>query len=165
VSDSSSGATSPALARAFLGLGSNLGDRRAHLRRAVQLLVAEGDVVAVSPLYETEPVGGPADQGAYLNVVVELATAASPRQLLERCARLESDAQRVRAVRFGPRTLDADVLLVGTARVDEPDLVVPHPRLYERRFVLAPLADLAPELVSHDALAAAVGSVSNLGTL
>jgi 2-amino-4-hydroxy-6-hydroxymethyldihydropteridine diphosphokinase len=110
-------------------------------------------------------VGGPTDQGAYLNVVVELATAASPRQLLERCARLERDAQRVRGVRFGPRTLDADVLLVGTARVDEPDLVVPHPRLYERRFVLAPLADLAPELVSDEALASAIGSVSNLGTL
>jgi 2-amino-4-hydroxy-6-hydroxymethyldihydropteridine diphosphokinase len=165
VSDSSCGATSPLPGRAFLGLGSNLGDRRAHLRRALELLGAEGDVVAVSPLYETEPVGGPTDQGAYLNVVVELATAASPRQLLERCARLERDAQRVRGVRFGPRTLDADVLLVGTARVDEPDLVVPHPRLYERRFVLAPLADLAPELVSDDALASAIGSVANLGTL
>ena len=165
MSDFSSGATSPPAARAFLGLGSNLGDRRAHLRRALELLGAEGDVVAVSPLYETEPVGGPADQGAYLNVVVELATAASPRQLLERCAQLERDAERVRGVRYGPRTLDADVLLVGTARVDEPDLIVPHPRLYERRFVLAPLADLAPELVSDDALAAAVGNVSNLGTL
>jgi len=151
--------------RAFLGLGSNLGDRRAQLRRAVELLRAEGDLVAVSPLYETAPVGGPADQGAYLNLVVELATTATARQLLERCAGLERDAQRVRTVRFGPRTLDADVLLVGSEQVDEPDLVVPHPRMFERRFVLAPLADLAPDLVSPEALAAAVGAVSVVGTL
>ncbi|HXQ19741.1 MAG TPA: 2-amino-4-hydroxy-6-hydroxymethyldihydropteridine diphosphokinase [Acidimicrobiales bacterium] len=153
------------MVRAFLGLGSNLGDRRAQLRRAVELLAAEGDLVAVSPLYETDPVGGPADQPAYLNLVVELATSATARELLARCARLEADAQRVRAVRFGPRTLDADVLLVGTERVDEPDLVVPHPRMYERRFVLAPLADLAPDLVPPEVLAASVGAVANLGTL
>jgi len=165
VADASCGATSPAVVRAFLGLGSNLGDRRAQLRRAVELLAAEGDLVAVSPLYETDPVGGPADQPAYLNLVVELATSATARELLARCARLEADAQRVRAVRFGPRTLDADVLLVGTERVDEPDLVVPHPRMYERRFVLAPLADLAPDLVPPEVLAASVGAVANLGTL
>lgn len=164
MSGSSSGASSPPV-RAFLGLGSNVGDRRAQLARAVELLRAEGDVAAVSPLYETDPVGGPPGQGAYLNVVVELHTAASARQLLERCGRLESDAQRVRTVRFGPRTLDADVLLVGTERVDEPDLVVPHPRMHERRFVLAPLADLAPDLVTPAALAAARGAVTNVGTL
>ena len=109
--------------------------------------------------------GGPPGQGPYLNVVVELRTAASARQLLERCARLEGDAGRVRTVRFGPRTLDADVLLVGTERVDDPDLVVPHPRMRERRFVLAPLADLAPELVPPDLLASALGSVAQVGTL
>jgi 2-amino-4-hydroxy-6-hydroxymethyldihydropteridine diphosphokinase len=165
VSGSSSGATNQALARAFLGLGSNLGDRRARLRRGVELLAAYGDLVAVSPLYETDPVGGPPDQSPYLNVVVELLTTATARQLLERCAQLESDADRRRTVRFGPRTLDADVLLVGNERVEEPDLVVPHPRMRERRFVLAPLADLAPELVPTDALARAIGSVVNLGTL
>jgi 2-amino-4-hydroxy-6-hydroxymethyldihydropteridine diphosphokinase len=165
VSDSFSGAPSAGAVRAFLGLGSNLGDRRAHLRRAVELLEADGDLVAVSPLYETDPVGGPPGQGPYLNVVVELRTAASARALLERCARLERDAGRVRTVRFGPRTLDADVLLVGTARVDDPDLVVPHPRMHERRFVLAPLADLAPDLVAPDLLASALGSVSEVGTL
>lgn len=165
MSDSSCGATSATPVRAFLGLGSNLGDRRAQLRRAVELLAAAGDLVAVSPLYETDPVGGPAGQPAYLNVVVELATTDNARQLLARCARLEADAQRVRAVRFGPRTLDADVLLVGAERVDEPDLVVPHPRMYERRFVLAPLADLAPDLVPPGRLAAAAGGVANLGTL
>jgi len=165
VSDSPCAAPSTGAVRAFLGLGSNLGDRRAHLRRAVELLEADGDLAAVSPLYETDPVGGPPGQEAYLNVVVELCTAASARQLLGRCARLERDAGRVRTVRFGPRTLDADVLLVGTARVDDPDLVVPHPRMHERRFVLAPLADLAPDLVAPELLASALGSVSKVGTL
>ena len=141
--------------RAFLGLGSNLGDREALLRRAVEQLP---DVVAVSPLYETDPVGGP-EQGAFLNLVVELDTERSPRQLLQLCQELEADAQRIRIERWGPRTLDVDVLLVGDLIVDEPDLVVPHPRLWERRFVLAPLADLAPELVPPDRLAAAVGDV------
>ena len=121
-------------------------------------MAAPGDVVAVSPVYETEPVGGPSGQDRYLNVVVELSTADSPRALLERCRALEQDAGRVRTVRFGPRTLDADVLVVGDERVDEPDLVVPHPRMFERRFVLAPLADLAPDLVSAAALESAVGS-------
>jgi 2-amino-4-hydroxy-6-hydroxymethyldihydropteridine diphosphokinase len=151
--------------RAFLGLGSNLGDRRAELERAVSTLEGAGDVVAVSPLYETEPVGGPEDQPAYLNLVVELRTTDSPRQLLERCRALEAAAGRVRTVRFGPRTLDADVLLVGERSVADDDLVVPHPRMWERRFVLAPLADLAPELVPADAVVAAGGAVRRLGTL
>lgn len=151
--------------RAFLGLGSNLGDRRAHLQRALETLRAAGDVVAVSPVYETDPVGGPEDAGPYLNVVVELSTTDGPRRLLERCQGLEARAHRVRTVRFGPRTLDADVLLVGDATVTEPDLVVPHPRLWERRFVLAPLADLAPDLVGPDVLAAAGGKVRRLGML
>lgn len=122
-------------------------------------------MVAVSPLYETDPVGGPQEQGRYLNVVVELQTSASPRELLERCRRLESTAQRVRTVRFGPRTLDADVLLVGDLEVDEPDLQVPHPRMWQRRFVLAPLADLAPELVPSQLVQAAGGEVERQGTL
>jgi len=155
----------PAVRRAFLGLGSNLGDRRAALRQAVAALREGGDITAVSPLYETEPVGGPEDQGAFLNIVVELATADSPRQLLIRCQALEEAAHRVRTVRFGPRTLDADVLLVGDLVVDEPDLVVPHPRLWERRFVLAPLADLAPDLVPAENLIAAGGKVVRTGTL
>jgi 2-amino-4-hydroxy-6-hydroxymethyldihydropteridine diphosphokinase len=115
-------------------------------------------------VYETDPVGGPA-QDAFLNVVVELATALTPRQLLGVAHRLESAAGRVRAERWGPRTLDVDVLLVGDLQVDEPDLVVPHPRMWQRRFVLAPLADLAPELVPDDLLAVAEGRVSMLGPL
>ncbi len=126
--------------RAYLGLGSNLGDRRAHLRAAV---AAIPDVADVSPVYETDPVGGPAGQSAYLNLVVALDTDLSPRELLELARALEEAAGRVRTERDGPRTLDVDVLLVGDLHVDEPDLVVPHPRMWERRFVLAPLADLA----------------------
>jgi 2-amino-4-hydroxy-6-hydroxymethyldihydropteridine diphosphokinase len=151
--------------RAFLGLGSNLGDRRAALRQAVAQLEANGDVTAVSPLYETDPVGGPADQGPYLNLVVEVATTDSPRQLLVRCQALEEAAHRVRTIRFGPRTLDADVLLVGELTVNEPDLVVPHPRMWERRFVLQPLADLAPDLVSPERQIAPGGRVTRLGML
>ncbi len=151
--------------RAFIGLGSNLGDRRALLRAAVEGLRAGGEVVAVSPVYETEPIGGPTDQGSYLNAVVELSTADTPRRLLERCHALEVAAGRVRAGRWGPRTLDADVLYVEGCEVDEPDLTVPHPRLWERRFVLAPLADLAPDLVPRSCLARAGGEVTRVGSL
>ena len=129
--------------RAFVALGSNLGDRRRHLRRAVAGLPG---VVAVSPVYETEPVGGPDDQPPYLNAVVELDTDLGPRDLLEVGRRLEAAAGRVRSGRWGPRTLDVDVLLVGDLVVDEPDLQVPHPRLWDRAFVLVPLHDLAPDV-------------------
>lgn len=130
--------------RAFLALGSNLGDRRAYLRDAVARLP---DVVAVSNIYETDPVGGPPGQGAYLNCVVELRTALTARELLAVAQSAESAAARTRREKWGPRTLDVDVLLVGDEVTDEPDLVVPHPRMWERGFVLVPLADLAPELV------------------
>jgi 2-amino-4-hydroxy-6-hydroxymethyldihydropteridine diphosphokinase len=144
-----------------LGLGSNLGDRRALLREAVDALA---DVVATSPVYETDPVGGP-DQGPYLNVVVELDTTLDARGLLDVCHRLEAAAGRVRTTRWGPRTLDVDVLWVDGEIVDDPDLQVPHPRMWERRFVLAPLADLAPDLVPAVLLAAADGEVVALGAL
>ncbi|MBV9662152.1 MAG: 2-amino-4-hydroxy-6-hydroxymethyldihydropteridine diphosphokinase [Acidimicrobiales bacterium] len=130
--------------RAFLALGSNLGDRRAYLRQAVGRLP---DVVGVSHTYETDPVGGPPGQGAYLNCVVELRTTRTARELLTAAQAAEAAAARVRMERWGPRTLDVDVLLVGEETIDEPDLVVPHPRMWERGFVLVPLADLAPELV------------------
>lgn len=142
--------------RAFLGLGSNVGDRWRFLSEAVAALP---DVVAVSPVYETQPVGGPATQGQYLNAVVELATERSPRELLELARALEERAGRERDEHHGPRTLDVDVLLVGDHRVEEPDLVVPHPRMWRRRFVLAPLADLAPELVPAEVLATSDGEV------
>jgi 2-amino-4-hydroxy-6-hydroxymethyldihydropteridine diphosphokinase len=151
--------------RAFIGLGSNLGDRQALLRRAVEALGAAGDVVRVSPLYESDPVGGPEGQGAYLNLVVELLTSDTPRQLLERCRALEAAAGRVRTVRWGPRTLDADVLWVEGWQVDEDDLTVPHPRLWERRFVVQPLADLAPDLVTSEQLRGSGGEVVRVGSL
>jgi 2-amino-4-hydroxy-6-hydroxymethyldihydropteridine diphosphokinase len=162
-------ATGPPTARAFLGLGSNLGDRWAHLRRAVDQLRAgtRAPVTAVSRVYETEPVGGPEDQGPFLNVVVELAVspAADPYRLLEECRRLEAAAGRVRSVRRGPRTLDADVLWIDGVVLDDVDLTVPHPRWRERRFVLAPLAELAPDLVDEDDLALSGGEVAVVGTL
>jgi len=151
--------------RAFIGLGSNLGDRRALLRRAVEQLGSAGDLVGVSPLYETEPVGGPEGQGPYLNLVVELSTGDTPRELFERCRALEATAGRMRTERWGPRTLDADVLWVDGWQVDEEDLVVPHPRLWERRFVVQPLADLAPDLVTSEQLRASGGEVTGVGRL
>ncbi len=162
-------AGAPPTVRAFLGLGSNLGDRWSHLRRAVDQLRAgtRAPVTAVSRVYETEPVGGPDGQGPYLNLVVELAVApgADPFRLLEECRRLEAAAGRVRAARWGPRTLDADVLWIDGVSMDEPDLTVPHPRWRERRFVLAPLHELAPDLVDRREVEAAGGQVSVVGTL
>ena len=138
------------LRRAYLGLGSNLGDRAAHLQFALDALAARaGRVAAISPVYETEPVGGP-PQPDFLNAVVAVETALSPRELLGVAKTLEAEAGRQPpdpANRWGPRPLDIDVLMVGDLRVDEPDLVVPHPRIHQRAFVLAPLADVAPELV------------------
>jgi 2-amino-4-hydroxy-6-hydroxymethyldihydropteridine diphosphokinase len=148
--------------RAFLGLGSNMGDREGHLRSAVSALP---DLVAVSPVYETEPVGGPPGQDDFLNIVVELDTQSTPRELLQLAQRLEQEAGRVRTVRNGPRTLDVDVLLVGDLVVDEPDLVVPHPRLWQRRFVVEPLGDLASDLVTPAARIASGGEVHVLGKL
>ena len=143
------------MTRAFLGLGSNLGDRRRILRDAIDALP---DVVAVSPAYETDPVGGP-DQGPFINLVVELDTDRTARELLAVCAEREHAADRVRDVRWGPRTLDVDVLWIDGVVVDDPDLVVPHPRMHGRRFVLAPLRDLAPDLVTADQVEAAEGEV------
>ncbi len=148
--------------RAFLSLGSNLGDSRRYLLDAVQTL---GDSVeAVSDVYETDPMGGP-EQGAFLNIVVELDTDLAPRELLAVCHRLETGADRVRQERWGPRTLDVDIVWVDGVTVDEPDLQIPHPRMHVRRFVLAPLEELAPELVDADVLERSHGQVRRLGPL
>lgn len=135
------------MTRAILGLGSNLGDRLEHLRRAVAALP---DVVAVSSVYETAPVGGPEEQEPYLNAVVVLDTQATPREMLEWAQKLEVEAERIRHERWGPRTLDVDILWVDGHSVHEPDLVVPHPRMLERRFVQVPLLEVAPDLVELD---------------
>lgn len=152
--------------RAFLGLGSNIGDRRTTLRTAIGAIP---ELVAVSPVYETEPVGGP-EQGPFLNIVAELDTTKSPDELLALCQELEQAAGRVRVVRWGPRSLDVDVLLVGDLKVDTDRLTVPHPRMTERNFVMVPLLDLAPELSESEQLRAyepstAIGEVTNVGVL
>jgi 2-amino-4-hydroxy-6-hydroxymethyldihydropteridine diphosphokinase len=131
--------------RVLLGLGSNLGDRRRYLKEAVDSLVG---VTAVSGLYETDPVGGPAGQPAYLNLVVAIESAATPHQLLGVCHRLEAAAGRVRQERWGPRTLDVDILWIDGETVDETDLKVPHPRMWQRRFVVVPLGEVAPDVAA-----------------
>ena len=135
------------LTTAFVALGSNLGDRREHLRFAVLNLPG---VRATSGVYETDPIGGPDDQGPYLNMVAELETRMNPFELLECCRRIEAGAGRERKVRWGPRTLDVDVLLFGDVRIESDELTIPHPRMWERRFVLAPLNDVAPSHLPND---------------
>jgi 2-amino-4-hydroxy-6-hydroxymethyldihydropteridine diphosphokinase len=132
------------MTRAYVGLGANLGDRERTIRRAVELLP---DVVAVSQLIETDPVGY-VDQPRFLNGVAALETELPPRALLERLLEIERSLGRTRdGPRFGPRTIDLDLLLYGDEQIDEPGLTVPHPRMHERRFVLEPLAELAPDLI------------------
>jgi 2-amino-4-hydroxy-6-hydroxymethyldihydropteridine diphosphokinase len=137
------------MARAFVGLGSNLGDPEELIRSALELLGAEAaiEVVGVSSLRETDPVGYE-DQPRFLNGAAELATELPPQELLERLLAIERQLGRVRGEgpRFGPRTIDLDLLLYGQESVEEPGLTLPHPRLHERRFALEPLAELDPAL-------------------
>ena len=137
------------MARAFVGLGSNLGDQKELIASALELLAAEEgiEVLAVSSLRETDPVGFE-DQPRFLNGAAELATELAPRELLERLLAIERRLGRIRGEgpRFGPRTIDLDLLLYGEETVQEPGLTLPHPRLHERRFVLEPLAELDPAL-------------------
>ena len=137
------------MARAFVGVGANVGDRERTIRHAIRLLDADPriEVVAVSRLRETEPVGL-VDQPRFLNGAVAVETALPPRALLDRLLAVERELGRTRqGPRFGPRTIDLDLLLYDDDRVDEPGLKVPHPRLHERMFALEPLAELEPELV------------------
>ncbi|HBZ72389.1 MAG TPA: 2-amino-4-hydroxy-6-hydroxymethyldihydropteridine diphosphokinase [Deltaproteobacteria bacterium] len=134
---------------AYVALGSNLGDREASLTFAASALRATPGIqlAGASSLWETEPVG-PGPQGPYLNAVLKLCTTHPPRGLLERLLAIEREAGRVRTdERNAPRVLDLDLLFHGSHRVHEPDLVLPHPRLHERPFVLEPLCELAPDLV------------------
>jgi len=134
------------VAEAWIGLGSNVGDRREYLRAALSGLRRCGEPRRASSLYETEPVGLK-EQGAFLNAVACIETALPPRALLDALLGIELEQGRTRRVRFGPRTLDLDLLFYGEAVMDEPGLRLPHPRLHERRFVLAPLCEAAPNLV------------------
>jgi 2-amino-4-hydroxy-6-hydroxymethyldihydropteridine diphosphokinase len=137
------------MARAWIALGSNLGAREDQLQRALSALATTPQVRVLrrSKWFETAPVGGPAGQGPYLNGVAQLSTTLAARDLLERMLAIEASAGRRRSVRDAPRTLDLDLLLYDDLRLDEPRLVLPHPRMEERIFVLAPLAELEPELV------------------
>lgn len=145
---------------AYVSIGTNLGDRAAQLDFAVRAIGALADtrVDALSPIFETDPVGPP-PQGAYLNAVVRVATELAPRALLDALLAIERDAGRERGVRNAARTLDLDVLLYGDEIVDEPGLVVPHPRLAERAFILEPLAALAPDVV-HPLLGESIASLA-----
>jgi 2-amino-4-hydroxy-6-hydroxymethyldihydropteridine diphosphokinase len=133
---------------AYLGLGSNLGDRLATLQRGIDLLAEEGvRAVASSRVWETDPVGGPPEQPAYLNAVVRVETSADPHGVLAAANRVEAASGRTRDVRWGARTLDVDVLLFDDVAMDDPVLTIPHPRMTERSFVVLPLLDLLPDPV------------------
>ena len=133
----------PVSHRALVALGSNLGDRESYLRGAIAEL---GVVTEMSQVFETEPVGGPGDQDAFLNMVVAVDTPLDPFAFLRRCQRIEADALRQRMVHWGPRTLDVDLLFYDDMTIASEALTLPHPRIFERRFVLAPLSEVAPEL-------------------
>jgi 2-amino-4-hydroxy-6-hydroxymethyldihydropteridine diphosphokinase len=134
------------LKRVYLSLGSNIGDREGNLRKAVERLAAlDIRVLRASRIYETEPVDYK-DQAWFLNQVVEAETSLFPMQLLTRTGRVERELGRTRTVRNGPRTIDIDILFYGAATVETARLEIPHPRIAQRRFVLAPLAELAPLL-------------------
>jgi 2-amino-4-hydroxy-6-hydroxymethyldihydropteridine diphosphokinase len=151
--------------RAYVGLGTNLGDRAAMLRAALEQLRAEPgvEIVAVSSIRETDPVGV-TDQPRFLNAAVALDTELSARELLERLLGIERRLGRTRdGPRFGPRGIDLDLLLYGDARIDQPGLEVPHPRLHERLFALEPLADLDPDIVvpGHGAVTGLVAGLQS----
>ena len=130
----------------FLGLGSNLGERDVNIREALASLEAYGvRIVKVSKMIETDPVGGP-PQGLFLNAAAKVDTALLPQELLAAIHKVEASLGRVRAVKDGPRTIDIDILLYGDQKINFPELIVPHPRMWERDFVLRPLREVAPEL-------------------
>lgn len=139
------------MADVYLGLGSNLGDRVAHLAQAREAIAKQaGDILAASAIYDTAP-WGPVPQDNYLNQVIRVATELAPGSLLGLLHGIERDAGRDRKseIRYGPRTLDLDILIYGSRAVNEDGLTIPHPRIAERAFVLVPLAEIAPDLALH----------------
>lgn len=127
----------------YIGIGSNLGDRKKHIENAIEKLKnIEGvEVKRVSGIHETEPVGGP-KQGRYLNGAIEIETGLGPRELLRKLQDIEKELGRKRTVKNGPRTIDLDILLYGDNKIDEPDLKIPHPNMREREFVMKPLKEI-----------------------
>ncbi|VED33485.1 2-amino-4-hydroxy-6-hydroxymethyldihydropteridinepyrophosphokinase [Staphylococcus warneri] len=132
------------MVKAYLGLGSNIGDRAHQLQQAIRIIDQYQyiDVTSISPIYETEPVGY-TDQPQFLNLCIEIETTLNPQELLKRCLETEEALHRVRKIRWGPRTLDVDILLYGNEIIEEDNLIIPHPRMTERAFVLIPLNDIA----------------------
>ena len=137
------------MSRCAIAAGSNLGDRLGHLNSAISGLNAVGVIVGISPVYETAPVGGP-EQDPFLNAVVLIDTAHTPAGLLRELLLIERSRGRIRNERWGPRTLDLDLILFNQEVVDEPGLTVPHPQMSHRRFVLEPLLEVWPEAVMPD---------------
>ena len=131
---------------AYIGIGSNVGDKKTNCLKGIELLAEAGRVVSVSSLYYTEPVGFK-EQEDFINAVAAVETDCSPAELLSRCRSIEDRLGRTRTVRWGPRTIDLDILLYGDLVVNEPDLVIPHPLMATRKFVLAPLAEIVPAAV------------------
>jgi 2-amino-4-hydroxy-6-hydroxymethyldihydropteridine diphosphokinase len=133
----------------YLGLGSNLGRRERNITAALSAIESTRglEVAMVSGLYETEPVGGPADQPPYLNAVARIRTTLTPPRVLALCHRIEQSLGRRRDAVWGPRTIDLDILLFADEIVSSVDLTIPHPMMHDRRFVLEPLAEIAPDLV------------------
>jgi len=133
-------------ANVYLGLGSNLGDRARNLRSALDCLASHADITTVSSVYETEPVGF-VDQEPFLNLVCRLQSNLTPEELLAAAKAIEAQLGRTPAPRNGPRTIDIDILLFGDLCLESSDLVIPHPHMWKRRFVLVPLAEIAPDIV------------------
>jgi 2-amino-4-hydroxy-6-hydroxymethyldihydropteridine diphosphokinase len=134
--------------KAFLSLGSNIGDKVDYLDKAVEILKNNKDIhnLKVSSYYATDPVGY-TEQDMFVNIAVVLETTLAPEALLDVCQNIETDLDRVRVIRWGPRTIDVDIILYDTLEMDEERLTIPHPRMYERGFVLIPIQELSPELV------------------
>ena len=150
----------------YLGLGSNLNDRQGNIFEALKRLssISGISVVNSSSLYETEPVGY-IDQACFINAVVEIKTILSPRRLLDLCLKIECNMGRDRKIQKGPREIDVDILLYDRLIVDEDDLKIPHPAMHERRFVLVPLAEIAPDLI-HPILMRSIKEIlTNLGEM
>lgn len=147
------------MVEAVIGLGSNLGDRLTNLQKGITGLTSSGTVVAVSSVFETKPVGP--DQPSYLNAVVVVETDLSPQLLMDLCLSVEASAGRERTLRWGPRTLDMDVLDVAGTSSSDPYVVIPHPLSHERGFVLVPWAQVRPDWI-HPATGTSVSSLASM---
>ncbi|MPW25080.1 2-amino-4-hydroxy-6-hydroxymethyldihydropteridine diphosphokinase [Alkalibaculum sp. M08DMB] len=155
------------MAKAYLGLGSNIGDTKEHLDNAIDILRSSKDIVVLkkSSYYKTEPIGYE-NQDWFLNMVVEVETTLEPKELLQYCQLIETQLKRKRIVRWGPRTIDIDILLYENYSSNQESLIVPHPRMTERAFVMIPLYEIAPDLLIKDvAISEVVKQLEGLETV